>query len=518
MIPLVTKREPFIQLVTDTIIQQGKSLLHFLNSITNSTEVKNNNTALDFPFYYEEKPQSGFLPRGIDESAWIASLFLSGYVFCFLYQNMPALPFFSKSCNNNTAAPADWLTKMPAHIQEKVAQIRALSALNSQLSFYHVLAGVNFSGNEQQINKQLDVVMRRINDELIDFFDAHPMTYHTLFFNNAFTLFETEPERMISGNAAFIQLIALANSIQDDAIRARAHRLYARYLHHSEIACYTNVPEFGLPETRSIDWSDRHANNYIMLPASYFKIGMLVSQDTLHKMMSTEPVKPNKSFFHLYTPSGVQLDFEEYPLEDFFAGHYPLFLECTERVSRENHFAKLLGKIIPHNESMRNLFLSARQQRLSEEKLIGSTNNTNLLMVFAPRLRISQGHDVFILDEKHCQTLLKTFKFAGKSPTDQAKMLLSLATFFIKSAGEHIFGTREESPEAIRIYAWALMNKAYQLDRTIFKSGIEDWSNVLLSAREHPQNSDILARTMIEHHKLEFPDVLAEIFPPAWYE
>jgi len=540
MIGNITGPEIFIKSITQAVRKQSIWLLQFLNDIINSPESRRQRYVQNMyrrpsydaasssddtdivPYHPYTTEQKGFLPQGLSEEAWLASLTASFYVSLFA---VSSLYLYVKNKARITRQPElqnildiGRLKNMPSHIQDKVNNFRALSDLNTQLSIYHMLVGADYSGDAERMDKELDKLISKVNEELIDFFDAHPMPYNELFINKAFQRFEDEPERMISGNGTFIQLIARANKSPDEAIRTRAHRLYERYLSDSNIACYTNVPDFGHPETRAVDWNDAHANNYILLPSSDFKIGMLISQDTLDKMIGADPVKPDKTLFHLYTPAGVELEFESYPLNKFFEKHYPLFMECTEQVLREENCAELLNKIIPNDQTIRDLFLSARQSQFSQQKLTGAENSASLRRIFYPWLRASQDNDRFILDEKHCRTLLETAGLADESVTEQAKMLLNLAIFFIKSAGENIFGTETESPVEIRLYAWALMIKAYSLDRNIFKSGIQSWMSILFSADELPQKSDTLARILIEHMKLDFPEALAEIMPPAWYQ
>lgn len=516
MIPLVTKREPFIQLITDTVIEQGRLLLQCLNEITNSSYVRQ--TQFEQPAYNYNTTHSTFLPREIPEETWMVSLFISLFAFSSLYFHLTNQSRETRQPALLTALDLERLRNMPPQIQQKFKDISKLSALNTQLSIYHMFAGADFSGDAQSLDKELDNIMSRVNDELIDFFDGHPLQYNELFFNNAFPLFEEEPSRMISSNAAFIQLVALANKSDDLALRTRAHRLYASYMQLDEIARYTHVPDFGHSETGALDWTDAHANNYILLPTSYLKVAMLISQDTLERMMGADLNLPSKESFNLYNDECVPLDFENYPLAKFFSRHYSLFDECTSQHYREKGFADLLSIIMPGNEYIRELFFNARRQQRSAIKLTGADNARTLMAIFAPWLNFSCANEIFVLDENHCQNILIIYGLEDATPDKQAKCLLSLSAFFVKCAGDKIFGTVNESPKAIRKYALALMSKAYSLDRAIFKSGMTYWENIIIAAEDYPRNSEILAKIMAEHNKQQFPEMFAEIMPPAWYQ
>lgn len=517
MIPLVAKREPFIQLVTNTLIQQGKYIYQFLNSITNSSAVRQTTSAVEVRNNYSVAPQSGFLPAGVCEEAYMSSLFFGMFVLYSLYEYTTRLPFFSADNDINEVIDDDWLNKMPDRVREKLEKLRQLAALNSQLSIHHVFAGMKPSMDEKVVEEQLDNIMSRMNDELFEYFDTHPMPYNELFINNAFQLFEAEPGRMISSNATFIQLIVLANKSGDKALEARAHQLYETYLRSEDITRYTKVARFGSSKTRKVDWKDIHANNYIMLPASNLIIAILISHDKLERMLADNPEKPTKDSFYVYNASGSALIFDDYPLQEFYKKHYPLFEESLERPRRERKFAKLLKVIIPWDEQIRDLFFSARGHIISQTKLTGDQYARRLREIFTIWLRFSMDSETFRLEEKHCNDILTVYGVSGESPREQAKVLLSLATFFIKSASSQIFGTEEESPEAIRLYAYALMHKAYSLDSSIFRGSISDWSDILLEAGELPQNSEMLARVMSECNKLDFPEVLEKIMPPSWH-
>lgn len=515
MIPFVTKREPFIQLLTSTVIEQGKSLLQCLKNISNSTHVRT--TQSEKPYNYYTQPQSGFFPREIADEAWTASVLVALYAFSSLYLYLTNKPQAASQADSPDMQESAAAKEKPPDMQQKLAELRELAALNTQLSIGHLFAGIYLVGDDKRVDKQLNILLGRANDELMEFYDAHPMSWNALFINNALQMFEAEPSRMLSSNGTFIQLVALANKSEDKALQARARQLYADYLKDEEIARYTTVPEFGHADSHAPDWDDMQANNYILLPSSYLKIAMLISQDTLEKWTGSAQDKPQQEAFHLYNAACVPLDFEDYPLADFFAKHYSLFDECHWQAVREKTFSQLLEIIMPKHKAMRELFFNARRQPFSQPRLTGKDNAQRLITIFAPWLKYSASSDLFALDDKHCRKLLDTIGWCNETAEEQAQALLSLSTFFVKSAGDKVFGSGKESPQALRRYAWALMSKAWSLDNNTFKDGMSYWEDVIIAAEDNPHNTDILANLMIEHNKQYFPEVFAEIMPPAWY-
>lgn len=518
MISFVTNQAPFIRLISNTVIQQGISIFNLLKSITNSAEVRETALEIFDPYRAPARPPRDFLPRGIPEQAWTSSLLVSLFTFTSLLYLLINKKPVTPQIDADSSPEVNPIDNMPDYIQQKISTINELASLNTDLSIYHLYAGIDLGKDEGHLDKQLDIAMSRLNDELIQFFDAHSMPENTLLFNNLLTLFENEPLRMISANAAFIQLVALANKSDDEALRTRALRLYDDYLKNEEIAVYTSAPSFGDAKTMSVNWDNKRANNYILLPTSDLRIAMLISQNTLQRMIDPSKNKPKETAFHLYNKDGVPLEFDGYPLEKFFEKHYSFFDECMSKYYREKVFSRLLTMIIPEKTGLRNLFMNARRQSASNVKLTGAGNGGMLNAIFAPALNFSLAGDFLTLNEEHCEQILDLYDLREESSEFQAKCLLSLATFFIKCAGDKIFGTEKESPQAIRHYGYALMNKAWELNNKVFKSDITYWRNVIMAAGAYPKNSDILAKLMVEHNKQLFPETFAEIMPPAWYQ
>ncbi|XBS71821.1 hypothetical protein ABK905_06390 [Acerihabitans sp. KWT182] len=120
----------------------------------------------------------------------------------------------------------------------------------------------------------------------------------------------------------------------------------------------------------------------------------------------------------------------------------------------------------------------------------------------------------------HYDEIIKAYDLASASDSDKAKMLLCLAALFTNYSSTAIFGTEYESPEMLRFYAYALMEKAHKLDKRVFEDGKEnafaDWRNRLLGLANAHSCSGVLSILMNGHIRKHFPAVMAAIMPPAW--
>jgi hypothetical protein len=84
----------------------------------------------------------------------------------------------------------------------------------------------------------------------------------------------------------------------------------------------------------------------------------------------------------------------------------------------------------------------------------------------------------------------------------------------------NVFNPEYDSPEPFRLYAFALMEKAYTLDPSIFPKGtpdvFTDWKNRQLGLYGAFSCSAKLFEVMTDHIKSLFPEVLATVMPPTW--
>ncbi|WP_213993420.1 pentapeptide repeat-containing protein [Sodalis sp. dw_96] len=331
-------------------------------------------------------------------------------------------------------------------------------------------------------------------------------------------LFLCQPERMFSHNSAFIQLVAQGMKTGDGAIKASMTRLYDGYLNHEKVRPYVVLDDFGIYGAQRPDWTDENAANYILFPSRPEGPVMLLSAHTLRSMLEPDPLTPVWDRFFLYNQQGENLQPSDHPLETLFGDDFRLFWASYRFAEKFASFAKLLETLQLGNR--RTLFLSATRVKTSGVKLVDQASHEELRKIFSPTLAYSTDSGDYSLTRAHYDEILVTYDLSRASDNHKAKTLLTLAAVFNKYSSKAIFGTESESPEMLRRYAYALMEKAYALDAGVFKGEKENefanWRNRLLGLDGAFSCSSDLSIRMLAYIRENFPDVLADIMPPAW--
>jgi hypothetical protein len=94
---------------------------------------------------------------------------------------------------------------------------------------------------------------------------------------------------------------------------------------------------------------------------------------------------------------------------------------------------------------------------------------------------------------------------------------LALSTVFTRYSSSTIFGTESDSPQMLRYYAYALMEKAHNLDHTLIgQDKFNDWKDRLLGTGNAFTCTALLSDMMIAHAKEHCNGTLKKIQPSAW--
>ena len=121
---------------------------------------------------------------------------------------------------------------------------------------------------------------------------------------------------------------------------------------------------------------------------------------------------------------------------------------------------------------------------------------------------------------EHLAEILASFDYAGKSPREQAILLLSLSATFARYSSSHFFGTEGDSPIALRNYALALLNSAVALAPDLVPAeDLSEWRNKFAGVGNAFTCTAILSGKMIRYMKGnpgEFGACLNKILPIAW--
>ncbi|WP_423140547.1 hypothetical protein [Proteus terrae] len=98
----------------------------------------------------------------------------------------------------------------------------------------------------------------------------------------------------------------------------------------------------------------------------------------------------------------------------------------------------------------------------------------------------------------------------------KSQYLLSLSILIIKYSSESVFGMELNSPEILRRYAYALMNKANELNPKLMGGNFDKWGNKLLGINKAFQCTDMLFSVMSDYGKKHFKNIFYKILPLHW--
>ncbi|EJY8105429.1 E3 ubiquitin--protein ligase, partial [Salmonella enterica subsp. enterica serovar Kentucky] len=151
-------------------------------------------------------------------------------------------------------------------------------------------------------------------------------------------------------------------------------------------------------------------------------------------------------------------------------------------------------------------------QKHSTVKLIDDASVSRLATIFDPLL--PEGK----LSPAHYQHILSAYHLTDATPQKQAEILFCLSTAFARYSSSAIFGTEHDSPPALRGYAEALMQKAWELSPAIFPSSEQftEWSDRFHGLHGAFTCTSVVADSMQRHARKYFPSVLSSILPLAW--
>lgn len=382
---------------------------------------------------------------------------------------------------------------------------------------HQILLGANYF--PPRLLKQ-DNAVNLLTRRILKLFDSINIKQDHNSFYKISKLFTEHPDYMLTYNSAFTQLISMGAFSEKTAWKNITHRLYEKYLATEKISQFTLKDEFGGYSTHAVDWEDNHAANYVFLSPTINGPVMILSQHTLQGMRTPDSHEPVWNNFYLYDASGTALQPANYPPEILFSQYFPLFIAPFKTATAALRLTKLMSIIMPQHDDMQKLFVSASREISVQTKLVNSESESILNDIFSPLLTHSPDTETCSLTAKHCNDILEIFNLSDESNTVKAKKLFMLSLIFTKFSSSAIFGTESDSPLMVRFYAYALMEKSYDLDPSIFEhenqNKFSDWRNSQLGLNDAFSCSDILAFKMFMHIKKYHPKVFSDGMPPAW--
>lgn len=339
--------------------------------------------------------------------------------------------------------------------------------------------------------------------------------------------FRSQADWCFTHNSVFIQ--AIAQGIKaSNLIKELTIMLYCIYLGHEKIKHFVELDEFGDYGTYKPAWDDDLSANYIMFSIKPDSPVMLLSHSTLEGLLDPHPLQPVWDKVYLYQPKKnpqtreivwVNVLAGVYPLEKLYCHDFNLFQSSYRMAENSTSFHKLL--LILKLGEMHSKFISAAKSKGSRFKLIGEVAQKRLAEIFKPKLFFSENLQDSCLQLSHYGEIIQLYGLYSAGSMKIASTLFSLAAIFTKYSSSTFFGSEAESPQIIRVYAYALMKQAYVIDASIFQAKIIGdqftvFENRLLGLNNAFDCSALLSDDMIKFARKRFPDVLAGILPMAW--
>src|SRR5471030_2367448 len=437
--------------------------------------------------------------------------------------NSTALDAYLNHINNRTSGSLltmmDSIDEQYADVKLRMARELMTSLQNTTadtssvaLPLMDILSKAPYTG-DAEINAWLDTLCERYLSQ----YNGQVLPENAGVFNQSVDLFTRQSELMFTHNGAFIQIIAQGMAENSTpAMKEKASVLYETYLQQEQVKPYCSLDDFGDGEGKP-DWADKHPVNFILLSARPAAVSaMLLSQASLKGMLSPR-ADAQWDRFYLYNSPDHCLAAKEYPhLNTLFANDFPLFNGPYQHVQNSAKFLLLLKAL--NLGGLETAFVSATGAKYSATKLVDDDAQIRLGEIFHPKLVSSllqpRGNG---LEEEHYGELIHAYNLTRASSADKAKTLLCLAALFTKYSSSAVFGTEHESPQLLRHYAYALMEKAHGLDESLVDKGtLANWTNRLLGLKGAFTCSAVLSNLMVEHIRSRFPEVLSGIMPPAW--
>src|SRR5471032_271844 len=404
--------------------------------------------------------------------------------------------------------------------RELMASLQNTTADTSSaaLPLMDILSKAPYTG-DAEINAWLDTLCERYLSQ----YNGQVLPENAGVFNQSVDLFTRQSELMFTHNGAFIQIVAQGMAENSTpAMKEKASVLYESYLRDKRIKPYCDTVFFG--NNKEPDWGDKDAVNYILIPAvqpgassePLAVSAMLLSQTSLEGMLSPRPDSAWDNYYLYSGPDHCLTDEQRPALNTLFANDFPLFNGPYQHVQNSAKFLLLLKAL--NLGGLETAFVSATGAKYSATKLVDDDAQIRLGEIFHPKLVSSllqpRGNG---LEEAHYGELIHAYNLTRASSADKAKTLLCLAALFTKYSSSAVFGTEHESPQLLRHYAYALMEKAHGLDESLVDKGtLANWTNRLLGLNKAFTCSAVLSNLMVEHIRSRFPEVLSGIMPPAW--
>lgn len=324
---------------------------------------------------------------------------------------------------------------------------------------------------------------------------------------------EEQDRIMLEHNGFFNQLMLCHLNTQDNPQIEIAQQSYEHYLALPVMEPYVLHADFGdMQEEGRPEWSDTASFNLLLRERSVGReYVMMLSQDVLTRMFNTEPECWGNHYLFV---NGELQSAAEIDRTQLFTQIFPLLSGPFATIAASSRFVKLFDALQLGDYEERFRAALSRGSAGVEDKLVDSSHQLALGETFR---QVMDNQDPPRLRAEHAQTLEGVFSLHNKSEQFKSAALFCLSALFCRYSSSHFFGTETESPQILRNYAYALLEKSREFNPDVMSQHqFNDWSDKLLGRNNAFTCTALLSDEMVTHARDTFPHILRGLYPPAW--
>ncbi|EDU6438738.1 E3 ubiquitin--protein ligase, partial [Salmonella enterica] len=282
------------------------------------------------------------------------------------------------------------------------------------------------------------------------------------------------------------------------------------------VALYTRQDDFGkMDGSGEPDWESKDAFNWVLLSSPEENSVMMVSDNSLSKMLEPDFYTHWRSFF-LYRDGELQ-EASGYQLDHLFNDVFPVFSKAYQSFCSAHEFGRILDILLPEGE-VKEQFRTAALSGASDVKMVDDDSQLKLGEIFEPYL------DDWLLQEGHIQQITDCYELQEVSGSEKAETFFCLGAAFCRYSSSAVFGTEWESPQILRGYASGLLEEAHRQHPALFAAADFTPEERMGDIRGRLRGGDgghftctaVLSDILVEHAEKNFPQRLATLYPMAW--
>ncbi len=243
----------------------------------------------------------------------------------------------------------------------------------------------------------------------------------------------------------------------------------------------------------------------------------------LFKIEHPENTNTNWDNFYLIKGNKIQT-IEKVNIHNIFET-FKLFLSEYLIAETRAKFTSLV-RLLHIEDLFDKAFLRALNNKTLKIPLIGHPEKMILKQHFAPLLIPEDALELadttalnanITINNNHLNAIKTAFEITNASPEQQAQTLLTISGVFAKYSSSNFFGTELDSPDELRRYALALLNKASELcSHLVPQETLLSWRYRFLGINEAFSCTAILSDMILEYCIKNFRNLAQTIIPPTW--